>query len=211
MDAKSVARGLVDGISSVPSGMHDGVIRTWQGSGLAGGQLKDRNQRETERFFKVVKSLGNKEEPLRRLITIVMTDFYEKLDDKGQDAVNKKLNYGAGRLAGKTAAQFVVAHTAANLMLRKSMSTYAWKKFVRYGTSFSLNMLMTQGLIEEAAKGSRRMRRDYPRTYYKIADENLDMVYFLVEPALEPYLKYINSSPMICKAVQYELCKILAK
>lgn len=29
MDAKSIARGVVEGISSVPSGMYDGVIRTW--------------------------------------------------------------------------------------------------------------------------------------------------------------------------------------
>ncbi|KAB8313232.1 hypothetical protein EH228_03570 [Erwinia endophytica] len=68
---------------------------------------------------------------------------------------------------------------------------------------------MTQGLIEEAAEASRQMQRNYPQTYYKVSRENLDMVYFLVEPQLEPYLKYINSHPMICKGIQNELCKIL--
>ncbi|MDK5301778.1 hypothetical protein [Serratia nevei] len=82
MDAKQIAHGILDGISTIPSGMYHGVVRTWQGAGLAGSNLKTRNQEETERFARMVKSMGNSEEPLRRLITIVITDFYQKLDAK---------------------------------------------------------------------------------------------------------------------------------
>jgi hypothetical protein len=35
--------------------------------------------------------LGNAESPLRRLITIVFTSFYQKLNDEGKEAVNNKL------------------------------------------------------------------------------------------------------------------------
>ncbi|KAB8313231.1 hypothetical protein EH228_03565 [Erwinia endophytica] len=69
---------------------------------------------------------------MRRLITVVITDFYQKLDDNGKEGINNKIGYGAGRLGGKTGAQFMLAHTAASLMLRKSVSTYAWRKFIRY-------------------------------------------------------------------------------
>lgn len=31
MDAKQVAYGILDGISTIPSGMYHGVVRTWQG------------------------------------------------------------------------------------------------------------------------------------------------------------------------------------
>lgn len=34
MDAKQIARGIVDGISSMPGLMHHGVIRTWQEAAL---------------------------------------------------------------------------------------------------------------------------------------------------------------------------------
>lgn len=37
------------------------------------------------------------------------------------------------------------------------------------------------------------------------------MVYFLVENQLEPYIRYINSNPVICKGIGNELCKILSK
>lgn len=50
MDAKQIAYGIVEGMSSIPSGMYQGVVRTWEGSGLAGSDLKNRNQRETERL-----------------------------------------------------------------------------------------------------------------------------------------------------------------
>ena len=71
---------------------------------MAGSNLKTRNQEETERFARMVKSMGNSEEPLRRLITIVITDFYQKLDASGKESINNKPAYGAGRLGGRTGA-----------------------------------------------------------------------------------------------------------
>ncbi|EMB4109878.1 hypothetical protein QZQ41_19695 [Serratia marcescens] len=53
MDAKQIAHGILDGISTIPSGMYHGVVRTWQGAGLAGSNLKTRNQEETERFARM--------------------------------------------------------------------------------------------------------------------------------------------------------------
>ncbi|HHK8232438.1 TPA: hypothetical protein ACQVHP_004162 [Serratia marcescens] len=210
MDAKQIAHGILDGISTIPSGMYHGVVRTWQGAGLAGSSLKTRNQEETERFARMVKSMGNSEEPLRRLITIVITDFYQKLDASGKESINNKLAYGAGRLGGRTGGQFALAQFAAHMMLRKATSALAYKQFVRFGASFTLNLVMLQGLIEEAAQASRRMQVKFPQTYQKVSALNLDMAYFLVEAQLEPYLQFINSHPMLCKGIQNELCKILS-
>jgi hypothetical protein len=210
MDAKQIAYGILDGISSIPNGMYRGVIRTWEGTGLAGSDVKARNQKETERFASMVKSMGNSEGPLRRLITIVITDFYQKLDATAKESINNKLGYGAGRLAGKSGGQFALAQVSANLLLRKATSALAYKQFVRFGASFTLNVVMLQGIIEEAAQSSRRMRIKFPQTYWKVSALNLDMAYFLVEEQLEPYLQFINGQPMLCKGIQNELCKILA-
>lgn len=209
MDTKMVARGIADGISSIPGLMGRGLVRTWQGSGAAGDGLRDRNQRETERFIRLVKSLGDKEEPLRRLIELVMVEFYQKMNDSGRAAINSKINYGVGHFAGKTAAQFALAYTAGSIMLRHVTSAPVYREFVRFGVSVPLNVLMWQGLIEEAAEASRRLRRDYPQTYYKVSIQDLDMIYFLVEGQLEPYIKFINSHPAMCRTIENELCKIL--
>ena len=197
MDAKQIAKGIVDGLSSVPGGMYYGFVRTLEGSRLAGSQLRERNQRETERFIRLIRSVVSKEEPVRRLITLIMTDFYKKLDDKGEAAINNKISYGLSRLGGKTGAQFALAYTAGSLMLRKASSAVMYREFMRFSISAPLNVLMFQGLIEEAAQASRRMQFKYPQTYFRVSKENLDMVYFLVERQLEPYLNYINSPRMI--------------
>ena len=47
MDAKQVALGILDGISSIPNTAYMGVVRSWEGSGLAGESAKQRNQVET--------------------------------------------------------------------------------------------------------------------------------------------------------------------
>lgn len=47
MDAKPVALGILDGISSIPNTAYMGVVRSWEGSGLAGENAKQRNQVET--------------------------------------------------------------------------------------------------------------------------------------------------------------------
>ncbi|MGQ8774589.1 hypothetical protein ACUTQ5_09205 [Serratia sp. NA_112.1] len=157
----------------------------------------------------MIKSLGSNEEPLRKLITIVMTDFYKKLSDEGRSSVNNKLLYGGGRLVGRTGGQFTVAYMAGNMILRKATSTLVYKNFVRFGASVALNMVMLQGLIEEAGRASRRMKSKYPMLYYKVESQRLDMVYFLVENYLEPYIKYINSTPAQCKRIDNELNKIV--
>ncbi|QKJ86984.1 hypothetical protein PMPD1_2036 [Paramixta manurensis] len=211
MDSKQIALGILDGITSVGVGFYDGVIRTAQGSGLAGSRLKQRNAYETERFMRIIKSTANRQEPIRNLITIIVTDFYSKITPEGREAINSQIGYGVGRISARTGSQFVLAQFIAQSLLTRMVTAEAYKRFIRVGSSFTLNVLMLQGLVEEAAKASRRMQEHYPQTYMKVSRMNLDMVYFLVEKPLQPYLVYINSHPMFCKRVDNELCKSIVR
>lgn len=71
-------------------------------------------------------------------------------------------------------------------------------RVTRVASAVTFNIIMVQGLIEEAARASRRLQAQYPATYYKVSPMNLDMVYFLVESELKPYLMFINSHPVQC-------------
>lgn len=199
MDIKQAALGIIDGISSIPNSAYMGMVRSWEGSGLAGQNTKQRNQVETERFFYMLKSLGNAESPLRRLVTLVFTSFYQKLNDEGKEAVNNKLGYGAGGVAGRTAGQITLAQTTAGMMLRRLAIDETYRHFIRFSASASLNLVMLQGIIEESARALRRMKTRYPFTYDRVSKDNLDMVYFLAERQLEPYLVFIEGHPMNCK------------
>ena len=94
-------------------------------------------------------------------------------------------------------------------MLNRLAIDQAYKHFIRFSASAALNVVMFQGIIEESARASRRMKAKYPSTYARVSKESLDMVYFLVEQQLEPYLVFIEGHPIDCKGIQNEICKIV--
>ncbi|WP_338564537.1 hypothetical protein [Erwinia sp. E_sp_W01_6] len=92
--------------------------------------------------------------------------------------------------------------------MKHARGTYAWRTLYGARASFTLSAGMWQGLIEEAALASRRMKNHYPVIYWKVQREGLDMVYFVVEDQLKPYLEFISSQPEMCKRINNEICNM---
>jgi hypothetical protein len=211
MDAKQIAKGIAEGVGSLPTSLGYSIRRTWEGSGVVGSSLKERNFRETERFVSLIRSAVDKQEPIRKLVMIVINDFYAKLDAGSKSAVASEINRAEGFIAGRSVTQFFIANKIASNIIRKASYGLIYKRFIKYSTTVTLNVVMFQGMIEEAALASRRMQAKYPKTFYKVRGMNLDMAYFLVEGFLEPYLIYINSSSnQFCAGVNHELAKIFS-
>jgi len=211
MDAKLIAQGIVDGLASIPQSLYFSGVRTLEGSGFLGRDLKARNEYETERFMRVFKGLISNEEPIRQLISIVITEFYSKLDENGKKAINDKMGYSDAKLGSRTGAQFYLARRLSDKIVAQVQTSALGGYLLRGASTLTFNVIMIQGIIEEAARASRRLAAKYTSTYVQVSPKNLDMVYFLVEKPLEPYLAYIHSHPMQCKGIQDEICKILAK
>ena len=208
MNALNIAKGIWDSIKGIPQSAYYGAKRTYISTGAVGYDRKLRNDSETERFYQVVKSLVRNEEPLRRLVTTVITEFYRKLDDEGKEAIHSQLAYGAGRVSGRLGGQIFVSQTVAVTIIRNSRSCYAYKALYRFSASFTISTALWQGLIEEAALGSRRLQNHYNAMYWKVQPQGLDMIYFVVEDQLKPYLDYINSHPQTCRRINNEICKM---
>lgn len=211
MDAKLIAQGIIDGIASIPESLYLSVVRTIDGSGIIERNYKMRNDYETERFFRMVKSMIANEEPVRKLITIVITDFYGKLDENGKKAFNDKLGYADAKLGGRVGAQAFISQAIATRIITRLRTGKLMSRLVRIGSGLTFSVIMLQGLIEEAARASRRMKQKYSSTYFKVSPMNLDMAYFLVENELEPYLMFIHSHPVQCKGIENEICKIISR
>lgn len=207
MDAKLIAKGIVDGLASIPEGFYLSAVRTAEGSGLIDRQYKARNENENERFFRVLKSLVSNEEPIRKLVTIVI---YMKLDDDGKTAINDRLGYADAKLGSRVGAQAFITQFLATNIITRLRAGKLMSRVTRVASAVTFNIIMVQGLIEEAASASRRLQAQYSATYYKVSPMNLDMVYFLVESELKPYLMFINSHPVQYKGIENEICKILA-
>ena len=211
MDAKLIAQWIVDGLASIPECVYLSAVRTWESQGLIDRQTRSRNEYETERFFRAFKALASSEAPIRQLITVVITDFYSKLDENGKKAINDKMGYSDAKMGSRTGAQFYLTKIIADKIIARVATTKLGGYLLRGSTTLAFNAIMIQGIIEEAARASRRLGAKYPSTYMKVSPMNLDMVYFLVEKPLEPYLMYNHSHPIQCKGIQDEICKILGK
>ncbi|SMB48662.1 hypothetical protein SPRA44_670027 [Serratia proteamaculans] len=96
MDAKAVARGILEGIESSPNGIAYSARRTWQGAGLEGGEFKRRNEIETERFIKVIRAVYGIEAPLRELITVIRTTDLPCLPAESSDVPSDGIMLQAG-------------------------------------------------------------------------------------------------------------------
>ncbi|MBP2197910.1 hypothetical protein [Pantoea cypripedii] len=208
MDASKIAEGIWDSVKGIPKSFYYGVKRTYISSGALGFERRIRNDQENERFYRVIKSLVQNEEPLRRLITIVIIEFYNKLDEQGKQVVHNQIGYGTGRLAGRVGAQILTSQVVAASIVKFARGSNAWKTLYRFGTSFTISAGLWQGFIEEAALASRRMQHHYPHIYWKVQPQGLDMIYFLVEDQLQPYLEFITSHPEMCKRINHEICKL---
>lgn len=46
MDAKQIAKGIAEGVGSLPTSLGYSIRRTWEGSGVVGNSLKERNFRK---------------------------------------------------------------------------------------------------------------------------------------------------------------------
>ncbi|CAI0888819.1 hypothetical protein [Serratia proteamaculans] len=211
MDAKAVARGILEGIESLPKGIGYSVRRTWQGAGLGGGQFKRRNELETERFIKVIRAGYGIEAPLRELITVIIRDCYHRMDAETQTALGRKLNLAEGYVAGRMGTQFILVQQITHHILKKAIGSTLFKWVFKGITVAGLNIILLQGIIEQAAVSSRRLREKYPSTYHKLTPRNLDMIYFLAEEYLEPFVAYSSKSKMFCEGVNNELSKVLGQ
>lgn len=161
IDAKLIAKGIVDGLASIPQGVYLSAVRTVEGSGILGRELKTRNEYETERFLRAFKDLILNEEPVRQLITIVITDFYSKLDENGKKAINDKIGYSDAKMGSRMGAQFYLSRLLADKIMMQITTSKIGGYILRGSTALTFNVVMIQGIIEEAARASRRMQQKY--------------------------------------------------
>lgn len=147
MDAKLIAQGIVDGLATIPQSLYFSGVRTIEGSGFLGRDLKARNEYETERFMRVFKALLSNEEPIRQLIFIVITAFYSKLDENGKKAINDKMGYSDAKLGSRTGAQFYLARRISDQIVVQVQASVLGRYLLRGASTLMFNLVMIQGII----------------------------------------------------------------
>ncbi|MBM7066088.1 hypothetical protein [Actibacterium sp. 188UL27-1] len=203
-DAWSVAKGLGEGALSVGEDFVGGIERTAEGLGVRGTDRIVEIGTENEILWGLLTKTVNTSisvagNPLTAAITRVIVEYYEFLpEDLALDAAKKAGASVAPGMAGKAIAKAIAKKLATRLALKVAASTafkqLATKLGISAGTTASgvgipISLALFQGTAQRASKGSRKLKMLDRQIWSDLRKSGgLDMIYFLVEKPLEPYM-----------------------
>ena len=171
------AIGFADGVLSVPTDI----------GYLAYGFIDtdSRYQRETEkiRMFTAIKNGILDNENFLQTIATVLAIFNKSVPEKKQNNIYGKV---VASVAGRTVTNSVIAGKLATVIAQRS------SLLISLRGGMIGNLLLAGGMAERSIYTSERLRQSDPEVYYALRHRNFDLLYFLVEPALNPFLEALH-------------------
>lgn len=173
-----------EGIVSIPMDLLYGARRTAEDLGLYGREVQRDNFDEDIRVINLIISAFQSRDALARMVEIILTDFFDKVPDEAlKKMIQKSLPIVAGQQAGRIGMKIALV----NLVTRK-VTEKALQKIVAKRITKVVNIILVQGIIEQASNASKRLQNSHPRIHQELKSRNLDMLFFVVEDQLQPFL-----------------------
>ncbi len=193
-EVANFASSVGDGVVSVGEDLVGGVRRTGRGLNIFDTAEGARIGAENERAYGVIVSLVRNESVIRKTVSIAIQDIYDKLPANKKEIVNDKLIEAGVRLGGYVTGRMIVGSAIARRIALKIAGRIAsgqvYKMIAKKigvsagasatGIGIPIALLMLQGVLERAARASRKLARENPELYRELKKENLDMAWFLV-------------------------------
>ncbi len=166
------AIGLMHGIISVPTDigyLAYGFIDT--------DSYRDR-KREKTRMIEAIRFGIFDNHHFTKTIQIVLENFNRHVPEKKQDAIYSKT---VASIAGRTLTNSIIAGKLVTAIVQRSSALVS----IRGGVIG--NSLLAGGMAERSIYTSERLSQNNPTIYNLLRYHNYDLLYFLVEPALNPF------------------------
>ena len=171
------AIGVIDGVLSVPKDM----------GYLAFGFIDTdtRYQRETEkiRMLTAIKHGLLDHHNFIKTIETVLNNFNKFVPETRQNAIYSKI---IASVAGRTITNSMIAGRIATAIAQRSSFLITLR-----GGIIS-NSLLIGGMVERCIYTSQRLQQYNPDIYHALRYRNYDLLYFLVEPALNPFVEALK-------------------
>ena len=201
MNFLAIAEGIVSGVISIPVDLFYGVRRTAEDVGLMGRDVRLENQAERERLVNLIGEVFRNRNILIRPVEIILDHFFDVLPD---DALQRLVSAAPGiasavaptvaRSVARSQAKKQLSKLIATKIVERAITRAVAQRVAKFGVGLVVSGVLLQGTLERASNASQRLRQDHPVIYRQIRSENLDMIYFLVEDFMTPYLAAIKLS-----------------
>lgn len=202
-DAWSFTTAVGEGIVSVGADLYYGAERTAEGLMLNGVNRSAEIGQENELLVGLFKDLAryglSDTSPLVKVVQQILGEYYKHIPDEllGKIAKQAGVKFG-GKITGRVLGSMIAKKIAVKLAT-KIAATAAYKKLAEKiglsaaasstGVGIPIGMLVGQGVAQRASNASQRLRTKYPSIYRDMrAQKGLDLVYFLVEKPMAPYM-----------------------
>lgn len=116
-------------------------------------------------------------------IATVLAIFNKSVPEKKQNNIYGKV---VASVAGRTVTNSVIAGKLATVIAQRS------SLLISLRGGLIGNILLAGGMAERSIYTSERLRQSDPEVYYALRHRNFDLLYFLVEPALNPFLEALH-------------------
>ncbi|MBP2194685.1 hypothetical protein [Pantoea cypripedii] len=171
------AIGFVSGVLSVPTDigyLAFGFIDT-----------ESRYQRGTEkiRMLKAIRHGILENHNFIKTIEIVLSRFNKSVPESKQNAIYSKT---MASVAGRTLTNSLIAGRLATVIAQRSSFLIT----IRGGLIG--NTLLLGGMVERCIYTSERLLQSNPDIYHALRYRDFDLLYFLLEPALNPFIEALN-------------------
>lgn len=171
------AIGFIDGVLSVPKDI----------SYLAFGFIDSdsRYQRESEkiRMLTAIKYGLLENHNFIRTIETVLDNFNKTVPEDKQNAIYGKT---MASVAGRTITNSLIAGKLATIIAQRSSF------LITLRGGIIGNTLLIGGMVERCIYTSERLQQYNPEIYNRLRTRDLDLLYFLVEPALKPFVEALK-------------------
>ena len=144
-----------------------------------------RGQRETEkiRMMTAIRHGILENDNFMKTIETVLASFNKNVPEKKQNAIYGKI---MASIAGRTITNSVIAGKLATVIAQRS------SLLISLRGGLVGNILLAGGMAERSIYTSERLKQSDPEIYYALRHRNFDLLYFLVEPALNPFVEALH-------------------
>lgn len=190
----SLAEAVVEGVVSVPLDIYYGGRRTLEDVGVFGAEVQHKNSQERDRIVSLIQKCIENRGLIEQLVSMIINDFSNRLPS----SVAEKLQDNAAASGVKVISRFSTQQIFSIFLGTQLVKKIALKGVIalvtRVGVGVALTAVLLQGLIERASNASYRLHDTNPRLHRKLKDADLDMIYFLVEDMVAPFVCFSGES-----------------
>ena len=188
MKLVDVGGAVLEGVAQIPFDVYLGGKRTLEDVGAFGPDVRRENAEERRRIAALISETIKDRKTLVRLSEIVIFDFLEALPESTQARIEQRMSETGVALTANMGVQVSLSAFIGRKLVERIVARAVAKRVAKFGVGIAISAVLIQGMIARASQGSDRLNTLNSDLFNKLQTENLDMVYFLVEDTLEPFV-----------------------